>query len=60
MAKVFGVVNRSAQLPISISITGSRMVNTVMPKLGRACVALTPSSSSVNCTASGFTSGSFT
>ena len=34
--KVFGVDIRSAQLPTSIRITGKRIVNSVMPKLGNS------------------------
>ena len=50
--KVFGVEIRSAQLPISIRITGNKMVNSVMPKPGssRGSPALRES---MNCAASG-------
>src|SRR5450830_1897687 len=36
LAKVFGAKNTSAQLPINISATGNRIVNSVMPKPGNS------------------------
>src|SRR5471032_3264302 len=56
--KVFGEEIKSAQLPISIKRTGSKMVNSVMPKPGSSRLApSSPSFESTNCAASGLCSG---